>query len=450
MPQRTDGVAVVFVRHDAEICLGRYTGPIVAFEGRWSVPLVSLAGRGSDVGTDADDVGIDIGKRPGGVELPPGATVVRSGEPYSVAIGSGADSASITAVPVLVEWPSRDIDRLCGSDPSADSGSIHAVADGEWVSPTEIRRRDTVPDLWTGYDRVRPTPATLAADTEHGSGFISIRAMEVVRDTAAAAEPPSGGDDPSEWAAITEVTKEVLAARPSMAALTNRVNRILSRSADDRTAAAVEAIAEEEIDAALAADSRAAATATPIVAGETVLTLSRSGTLLPVLREAPARVFVAESRPKREGIWVAEAVADAGVDTAVCPDAAIAHLLATEPIDAVLLGADTVFEDGTLINKVGSRGTAIAAAAESVPTYVVTAADKIAPGTEPILETGPTGEIYDGDRDIGVRNPTVDATPPEHVTAFITERGLLEAADVADVAADHAALAAWRDDDGTA
>lgn len=462
MSRRTGGVpvAAVFVRRGSDIYLGRYAGPIAAFEDRWSVPLVSLADgnpdadrgsdtdRGSDAGTNAGDAGIDVRERLDGIDIPAEATVVRSGEPYSVVVGSGAEPTTLTVTPVLVEWSSRDVDRSCVVDRLTDPEGVHALADGEWVSPTELRCRDTVSRLRTGYDRVRPTPAAISADTEHGSGYISVRAMEVVRDTATAERGPSRSDTPDGWETITATAEEVLAARPSMAALTNRVNRILTRSADDRTAAAVESIADEEIAAALAADSRAAEAATPIVAGETVLTLSRSGTLLSVLREGPARVFVAESRPKREGIGVAEAVADAGVDTAVCTDAAIGHLLAAEPIDAVLLGADTVLADGTVINKVGSRGAAIAAAAADVPTYVVASADKIAPGTEPTLEAGADEEIYDGDRDIGVHNPTFDATPPEYVTAFLTERGTLGPADVAGVAADHAALAAWRDDDG--
>ena len=410
---RAPSVAVAFLRHDAAILLTRYRGPIEAFDGRWA-GLVGAADGNADGPEDAG--------------LPEGATPVRSGDPFTV----GVDGTECTIQPALFECPSRDVDLPDGA------------TDPEWVPATGIHRRETIPGLWRAYDRVRPTPATLSADAEHGSGYISIRAMEVVRDAAGTLRAEGVAADAA-WADLTAVAEGVLAARPSMAALRTRVDRILSRAAaGDRTPATVESIAIEVIDAALDADRRAAETAKPLVEGETALTLSRSGTVLPVLEGAPARVVVAESRPDREGIGVAERVAEAGVESAVCVDAAIAHVLATEPVDAVVLGADTVLADGTLINKVGSRAAAIAANETEVPVYVVTSSDKISPDRTPTFEAGPTEAVYDGDRAIDVHNPTFDATPPAYVTGFLTEDGRLDPAEVADVAAEHAALAGWR------
>ena len=406
-------VAVSFLRHDAEILLTRYRGPIEAFDGRWA-GLVAPVGGSADV--------------PEGAGLPGNPIPVRTGDPFTV----GADGTECTIHPALFECHSRDVDLPDGA------------TDPDWVPPTEIHRRETGPGLWQAYDRVRPTPATLSADAEHGSGYISIRAMEVVRDIAGALRA-EGVEADAAWADLTAVAEDVLAARPSMAALRTRVDRALSRAAaGDRTPSTVESIAIEAIDAALDADRRAAEAARPVVRGETVLTLSRSGTVLAVLCGAPERVLVAESRPGGEGVGVAERVADAGVESAVCVDAAIAHVLATEPVDAVLLGADTVLADGTLVNKVGSRAAAIAADEAGVPVYVVTSSDKISPDRTPTLEAGPAEAVYDGDRALDVHNPTFDATPPASIAGFLTDDGRLDPTEVADVAAEHAALAAWR------
>jgi len=406
-------VAVSFLRHDAEILLTRYRGPIEAFGGRWAA-LVGAADGSADGPEDAG--------------LPEGATLVRSGDPFTV----GVDGTEFTIHPALFECPSRDVDLPDGA------------TDPDWVPATEIHRRETVPGLWRAYDRVRPTPATLSADAEHGSGYISIRAVEIVRDTAGALRAEGVAAEDA-WGELTDVAEDVLAARPSMAALRTRVDRALSRAAaGDRTPSTVESAAIEVIDAALDADRRAAEAARPVVRGETVLTLSRSGTVLPVLCGAPERVVVAESRPDREGIGVAERVAEAGVESAVCVDAAIAHVLATDPVDAVVLGADTVLADGTLINKVGSRAAAIAADEADVPVYVVTSSDKISPDRTPTLESGPAEAVYDGDRALDVHNPTFDATPPASIDGFFTDDGRLDPTEVADVAAEHAALAAWR------
>ena len=87
----------------------------------------------------------------------------------------------------------------------------------EWIHATEIRRRETGPDLWQSYERVRPTVETVAADDEHGSARLSVRALEVLRDAAALA-----GD----WDGVADVARELLAARPSMAVIENWINRV--------------------------------------------------------------------------------------------------------------------------------------------------------------------------------------------------------------------------------
>ena len=427
--------AVAFCRHDAEVLLTRYRGPIAAFDGRWAGVVAPASER---------------------IDPPEGATLVRTGDPFTL----GAEEAELTVRPALFDCPTRDVDLPDGAtdwksesesepdstskpEPEPDSTS-EPESESAWVPPTEIHDRETVPGLWRAYDRVRPTPATLSSDTEHGSAYLSIRAMEVVRDTAGTLRA-EGVAAEAAWGELTTVAEDVIAARPSMAALRTRVDRVLSRAAaGDRTAATVESIATEGIEAALDADRRAAEAAATRVEGATVLTLSRSGTVLPLLETAPDRVIVAESRPAREGVGVAERVAEAGVESAVCVDAAVPHVLATEPVDAVVLGADTVLADGTLVNKVGSRGAAIAAREAGVPVYVVTARDKISPGRTPAFESGPADAVYDGDRAIGVHNPTFDATPPACVTAVVTEDGRLDRAEVAAVADEHAALAAWR------
>ncbi|MFO7925460.1 MAG: initiation factor 2B [Halobacteriota archaeon] len=409
--------ATIFFRHDAAVLLTRYHGSIEVFEGAWDAVTVPISGTSTPIRDR-------LRARP---EIPSDATLVEVGEPYSI---PASDNHDVVTLPVLFECQSRAFE-IPG-----------AATDAEWIPPTEILRRETRPGLWEAYDRVRPTPETLRTDTEHGSGYISIRAMEVVRDAAGAI---AGGEVHSddEWTAIAGVAEEVLAARPSMAAVANRVNRVLWRASDDRRAAAVESRAIEELESALRADERAAREAASIVDDAVVLTLSRSGTVLPALRGGPERVLIAESRPAREGIEVAERVSDSGTDVTVFVDAAIAHVLAEERIDAVVFGADTVLRDGTLVNKVGSRGAAIAAGGEEVPVYAVTATDKISPSRTPTFERGPAEEIYRGEHRIDVANPTFDATPPSEITGFVTEDGLFEPSDVTELAATHAEHAVW-------
>ncbi|MUV61249.1 hypothetical protein GJ634_11200 [Halobacterium sp. CBA1126] len=171
-----------------------------------------------------------------------------------------------------------------------------------------------------------------------------------------------------------------------------------------------------------------------------MFTLSRSGTVSAALRDAnPGHVVVAESRPGGEGVGVAESLAD-GFDVTLTTDANVPA--AVEAADAVLVGADAVFPDGRVVNKVGTRAAALAARDADAPVLVVCAADKVAPEPLPV-EDGDSSALYDGDAPLDVRNPVFEAVPARLVDAVVTERGRLDADDVQRIAAEHRGRADW-------
>jgi len=338
------------------------------------------------------------------------------------------------------------------------AGDAAATADdAEWVAPTALLHESASPTDWYRYQRVAPTVRSITADGEHGAAYLSVRALEVLRDRAAL-QVSEGDPDLDE---LTDLGDRLLSARPSMAVLENRVNRVLAAAVDghdvtgaddiddtaEGVAGAVEAAADAGIERALRADADAAAAAADLLDDAGVFTLSRSGTVLDALRSAsPRAVHVAESRPAREGIGVAEELADAlDAPVTVLADAAVAHALATEDADAVVVGADAVLPDGRVVNKTGTRAAALAAAREAIPVYAVAASDKITRRETVNLETGDATAIYDGDAELDVLNPTFDVTPGELVDAVVTERGRLDSEDVAAIAEEHAALTGWRE-----
>jgi len=338
-----------------------------------------------------------------------------------------------------------------------------AAPDWEWVAPPALRPRATLPWLVAAYDVVRPSVATVADDTSHGSTTLSVRALEILRDEAALASATSEGEregrreeqgtaDPDH---VRDVARELLAARPAMTAVRNRVNRAVTAAENDAGAfgAAVADAAHEGIERAVAADGRAAANAAERLAGGRIATLSRSGTVLATLESAaPTAVLVAASHPGGEGIGVAEALAGGddragapATDVTLTTDAAFPSELVRWGADALLVGADTVLPDGSVRNKVGTYPAAAVAAREGVPVFVVTATDKISPDAAVEREPWPGESPYDGDAPLAVTNPTFDVTPAECIDAIVTELGALDAGDVAAVAAEHRALAAWDD-----
>lgn len=277
----------------------------------------------------------------------------------------------------------------------------------------------------------------IAGDRTHGAAWLSLRALELLRD---------GANDADDWTDVAALARDLRDARPAMHVVANRVDRAMA-DADDRTPDAVARAASEVLRAAADADEDAAANAAARLGGSRLLTLSRSGTVTETLRRAgPAALFVLESRPALEGVEVAESVA-AATEVTLATDAAVAHVLATGDVDAVLVGSDAVRPDGSVVNKVGTRTAATVAAREGVEVVVVCARDKVAPAgsAEVALEPGDPSAVYDGDADLTVANPTFDRTPAALVDAIVTEDGVLDPGEVRAIAEDHAALADWDD-----
>ena len=434
----------VLLRHDREVLLIRPGDAAGSAADPWRGIVARPADDPAAAARDAID---------GATDLDPTAdvTLVRRGDPVRCAGRNGG--ARRVVHPFLFEVGTRTRRVALTTDP----------VDHAWVPPPAIRRRETVPDLWPSYERVRPTVDAVIEDREHGSTTLSLRALAVLRDEAAiAAERDADGRD--DLAATARTLRD---ARPSMPVIANRVNRAMAAAVErvtpegpERvTPRAVERAAADGIDRALVADDEAAAHAAERIP-ERVATLSRSGTVAAALAGAdPAFVLVAESRPGREGIDTAEGVA-AGTDAAVTvtTDAAFAGLVADRDVGAVLVGADAVLPDGTVINKAGTHGAAAVAAAAGADCYVVAASDKIRPRKTAAGTDGPGGgdaafdpeardpaDVYSGDADadVDVANPTFEATPGALIDAIITESGPIDADDVREIAAAHRRNATW-------
>ena len=438
-------VVTVFLRHGADVLLLRRSDAVGSYAGKWG----AVAGHAE--GDPAAAARTEI-REETGLDPETDAALVRRGDPFDVV---DADRGTRWVVhPFLFDCERRVV------EPNDETSEY------EWVAPPEILRRETVPDLWKSYDRVRPSPESIRDDREHGSAWLSVRALEVLRDEAALAVERGGP-----WADLTAVAGDLVGARPAMSVVVTRVDRAMAASLDgesegdasDRRAdagAALEAASASEIERALAADAEAAAAATEVLP-DRVATLSRSGTVAAALERAELEtVLVAESRPGREGVGTAERLAEAtDARVTLTTDAAFADRLAAEGVGALVVGADAVLPDGRVVNKVGTRGAAVAAAREGIDCYAVAASDKIAPlddgrgdgtgdadsgGADFDPEERDPAEVYDGDADIAVANPTFDATPADCVTAVVTERRPLDVDDVCSIAAEHRDLAAWR------
>jgi translation initiation factor 2B subunit (eIF-2B alpha/beta/delta family) len=286
--------------------------------------------------------------------------------------------------------------------------------------------------------------ASIATDTEHGAAYLSIRALEILRDRARALLQDAATSEVG-WESLRHLARQLLAARPTMSVLQNRINRVMHASREAGTAEAVVQESRRVIEWATKADEEAARRAAGYIAGRRVFTLSRSGTVLTALRSAelPPSVVIAASHPGGEGIAVAEELAREGFVVTLVADAAMASMLTEAHVDVVLLGADTVLRTGAVVNKVGTHVAALAARQERIPCYVVAASDKVSHADEVLLEQGPPSSLYPGEALVEVLNPLFEVTPAKLISGIITEFGILAPDDMRDLAFEMKALAEW-------
>lgn len=152
-------------------------------------------------------------------------------------------------------------------------------------------------------------------------------------------------------------------------------------------------------------------------------------------------VYADETRPLLQGARLtAYELCEAGIEATVICDNMASYVMRKGLVDAVLVGCDRVAANGDTANKIGTSGVAILAKYYHIPFYVC------APFSTMDLNTE-TGkdipiEMRDGEeirslwyqkpmvpRKAQTLNPAFDITPHELVTAFITEKGVLQPED---------------------
>lgn len=418
-------VVTVFLRNRGEVLLLRRSGDVGSYPNQWG----AVAGH-----VDHDDPRAsalaEIEEETGLSEHD--VQFVRAGPSFDVEDEERGTNWIVH--PFLFDAATRDVDLNWETE------------EAEWAAPTVLLRRDTVPELWTSYRRVAPSIVSLTQDTSHGSAYLSLRALEVLRDRAGLLSTTDIPDVEDARARLIDTTQRLLDARPSMAAVTNRIHRVMHASRPELAPAAVEVNAHEAIGQALDADADTARRTADQIAGERVLTLSRSGTVLEALQAAePApSVVVAESRPGGEGIGVAETLANDGLEVTLIPDAALASIIRAADVERVLVGADTLGPSGTVINKVGTRSVALAARRENVPFTVACATDKISVDNRFSNEEADPRTVYDGPAPLHVSAPRFDETPPDLVTGgIVSDRGTHSPDEIEALAEELASLRAW-------
>jgi len=126
-------------------------------------------------------------------------------------------------------------------------------------------------------------------------------------------------------------------------------------------------------------------------------------------------VYATESYPGMEGKELAKELVAVGVPVKLIPDSSVDSIISK--VDLVLVGADSVLRDGTLVHKIGTNSIAVAARKSRIPFHSACETTKF--NVREFL-----GETPDFAKNL------FDTTPGEYVSGFTTEIGLVEPARV--------------------
>ncbi|MFX0039433.1 MAG: translation initiation factor eIF-2B [Promethearchaeota archaeon] len=161
-----------------------------------------------------------------------------------------------------------------------------------------------------------------------------------------------------------------------------------------------------------------------------------TGILLEAKRQSKDfKVINTETQPRLQGRKTAKELLEAGIEVIHIIDSAMRWAVRHYQVDLILIGADSITSEGTIINKIGSRLLALVAHEEHVPFYVASPLLKYNPETNlGILETieirAPEEIWADHPKGIEILNPAFETVSRRYIDGLITEAGIFASSHV--------------------
>lgn len=316
--------------------------------------------------------------------------------------------------------------------------------DFKWIIPNQISKYNTVPGLIETLRRVYIHPEiesqirSLRNEKREGASWIARKAVTILK---TAVEKSTTMKRPVLWEELQTVGRTLIQTHPSMAPLTSGIARTLyllynelrkGTTPSHAKRLLIELVQNYQETSKKSLDKIAHLAKQEIKRKGMILTHTYSETVLKVLSAIGEQVFITESRPLCEGTYLAEKLAK-HVNVTLITDAEAGHFL--PGLDCIVIGADSILADGSVINKMGTRLLTVAAKYFRVPVYVVAESHKFSLPSflgedVPLEENDPKEVISRRLKNVKIRNIYFDVTPADCITAYITELGVVYPHDV--------------------
>ncbi len=171
--------------------------------------------------------------------------------------------------------------------------------------------------------------------------------------------------------------------------------------------------------------------------GDTIMTHCNSAAAISIMATAHAQgkeinVITTESRPRWQGHLNLAQLDELGIKTALIVDSAVRFFI--KEVDLVIVGADAVTVNGSVINKIGTSQLALAAHEARKNVIIAAETYKFSPrsmlGELVEIEERDSSEVISEEKlsgfsNVRVRNPAFDVTPREYIDLICTEVGAI-------------------------
>jgi ribose 1,5-bisphosphate isomerase len=272
-----------------------------------------------------------------------------------------------------------------------------------------------------------PAVEATAADIESMETRGAATIAQAVAEALATQAAESDADTVEAFRAeMRYAARELHQTRPTAVSLPNALRYVFNRMNGTSVAALQESVvtAAETLSDQLdrAQDDLGQVGANRLQDGDTVMTHCHSTDALACIEAAVKQgkelsAVVKETRPRNQGHITASELRALGVPVTLIVDSAAHRYL--EDVDHVIVGADSIAADGSVINKIGTSGLAVCARERDVPVVTAAQTIKLHPGTL----TGHTVEIETRDESEVIDDETRADIGDIEVNAIVSEHG---------------------------
>ena len=284
-------------------------------------------------------------------------------------------------------------------------------------------------------DQVLETARKISSMEVRGAGRIATAAAASLRDFSMAQKTQSLDEFNAE---LENAADLLLKTRPTAVSLANAIRMVMKYRAEDVDSArqAVQLNANNFIENSQKAVEKIGQIGSRRIRdGDTVLTHCNSQAAISVISAAhksgkKIKVIATESRPRFQGITTIGMLDKLGIETELIVDSAARSVM--NEVDLVVVGADVITANGTLVNKIGTAQIALCAREARTSFMVAAETYKFSPKTilgelVTIEEREPAEVLPDISkyRHVTVRNPAFDVTPHQYIDLICTEAGAI-------------------------